>query len=95
MGGMRSDPIAREAVVHGHVQGVYFRAGCRQRADELGVTGWVSNEPDGTVRAHVEGPPEAVEALLAWLGDGPPRARVDRVEVTHAAWAGYPAFDTR
>ena len=45
-----------DVVVTGRVQGVFFRAAMREQADRLGVTGWVRNEPDGSVRAHLEGP---------------------------------------
>lgn len=80
--------VAREVVVHGHVQGVFFRDSCRREAERAGVTGWVRNEPDGTVAARFEGPAPAVERLVAWCRQGPPRARVDRVEVREAATSG-------
>ena len=90
---MSNDVVARRVVVHGRVQGVFFRDTCRREAARHGVTGWVRNEPDGTVGALFEGQPEAVEAMLAWCHDGPPRAHVDRVEVTEAAPGGLRAFD--
>jgi acylphosphatase len=60
--------------VRGGVQGVGFRYSTVERAEELGVLGWVRNEDDGSVLVHVEGPDEAVGALVEWLGDGPPGA---------------------
>jgi acylphosphatase len=76
--------VARRIVVHGLVQGVFFRDSCRREAEHLGVTGWVRNADDGSVEAHVEGPPDAVAALVDWAHAGPRRARVDRVEVHDA-----------
>ena len=90
---MSNDVVARRVVVHGRVQGVFFRDTCRQEATRNGVTGWVRNEPDGTVGALFEGPRDAVEAMLAWCHVGPPRAHVDRMEVTEASPAGMRAFD--
>lgn len=86
--------------VHGHVQGVWFRASTRDAADEHGVTGWVRNDPAGTVTAELHGPADAVEAVLAFCRTGPPHARVDRVEVAElsdeAMTAGVPTgFEVR
>src|ERR1700760_508479 len=69
------------ATVRGAVQGVGFRWSTVERAGELGVLGWVRNEDDGTVVVQAEGPPEAVDALVEWLGEGPPGADVDRGKV--------------
>lgn len=68
-------------LIEGRVQGVFFRASCRRRADELGLGGWVGNRADGAVEAVVEGPPDAVQAILDWCREGPPHARVDAIEV--------------
>ncbi len=68
-------------VVSGRVQGVWYRESCRREAQRVGVAGWVRNTGDGKVEAAVEGPPAAVDALLAWLWVGPPRALVSAVEV--------------
>ncbi len=74
-----STPLRLEARVEGRVQGVGFRHFVWQQARRLGLTGWVRNEPDGSVRVVAEGPPAALEALLTALRSGPPLARVDRV----------------
>jgi acylphosphatase len=63
------------------VQNVWFRDACRREAVTRGVEGWVRNLADGRVEAVFEGPTEAVDAVLAWCYDGPPRAQVARVEV--------------
>jgi acylphosphatase len=84
-----------EVVVHGQVQGVFFRDSCRQAADRAGVSGWVRNEPDGTVRARFEGAPEAVGRLLDWVGHGPRQARVERVDAADREPAGDSGFEVR
>ena len=85
--------IRRRVVVSGRVQGVWYRDSCRNHAEMLGVRGWVANRSDGSVEAEVEGSPEAVDALLAWMSIGPPRAVVTGVAVTEATgsgdWAGF------
>ena len=72
--------IRRRVVVHGHVQGVFFRDSVRRRALAEGVSGWVRNNRDGTVEAVFEGEREAVERLVAYAREGPRGARVDRIE---------------
>jgi acylphosphatase len=73
--------IRRRVVVHGFVQGVFFRDSVRRHALTAGVTGWVRNNRDGTVEAVFEGEDVAVERLVGFCRDGPRGARVDRVEV--------------
>lgn len=67
--------------IHGHVQGVFFRVHARQRAQALGLAGWVRNREDGTVEAVAEGDPQAVRQFVAWARRGPPSALVERVDV--------------
>ena len=74
--------MRRRVVVHGLVQGVFFRDTCRQEAQRLGVVGWVENAYDGTVVAEFEGSSDAVEAMIAWCRRGPSRAHVERIQVT-------------
>ena len=90
-----SHTVAREVVVHGRVQGVGFRAYCQQEADEHGLAGWVTNEPDGSVRAWFEGPGPQVDAMLAWCDHGPPSARVERVDVVQQEPRGLDRFGVR
>jgi acylphosphatase len=66
--------------ISGRVQGVYYRGATTTEARRLGVSGWVRNLPDGDVEALLEGPPEAVRALVAWCRIGPPGAVVTDVE---------------
>jgi acylphosphatase len=86
---------ATRVVVHGRVQGVFFRASCAQVAESAGVCGWVANADDGTVEAWFEGEDEAVEAMVRWCHTGPPRARVQRVESEPADPVGHPGFEVR
>lgn len=71
-------------VVHGRVQGVGFRWATRERLAALGVEGEATNRADGTVEVVASGPPDAVDALVAWLRDGPTPGRVTRVDVVPA-----------
>ena len=84
--------IRRRVVVHGRVQGVFFRETVRRHAVSEGVSGWVRNRPDGTVEAVFEGAPDAVEALVAICHEGPRGARVDRVDVTEESAEGLAGF---
>jgi DNA ligase D-like protein (predicted 3'-phosphoesterase) len=81
--------------VRGEVQGVFFRNATVKKAQETGVLGWVRNAEDGTVKVHAEGPEAAVEQLLRFLGDGPPAARVEEVEVEDAKVEGHEQFAVR
>lgn len=71
-------------LVGGKVQGVFFRASTRERALDLGLSGRATNLPDGRVEVVVEGAQDAIDALEAWLHEGPPAARVDAV--ARMAW---------
>ena len=71
----------RRVVVTGRVQNVWYRDCCRTEALARGVTGWVRNCSAGSVEAVFEGSPEAVSQMISWCRKGPPRARVDDVEV--------------
>jgi acylphosphatase len=82
-------------IVSGSVQGVGYRYTARMIADEIGVTGWVRNRRDGSVEAEVEGTPEQVDEMLAWMAEGPPGSRVESASVTDAAPAGDSRFEVR
>lgn len=84
--------IRRIVRVRGRVQGVGFRISTSARAAELGVHGTVRNLLDGTVEAVVEGEPEHVEAMLDWLRDGPPSARVEGIDVREDDPTGRTGF---
>ena len=90
-----SEPVARRVVVHGSVQGVFFRDTTRRKAQSRGVSGWVRNRSDGAVEALFEGEPEAVDALVAFAREGPRGAQVDRVDVEEAQPEGLGGFEIR
>jgi acylphosphatase len=69
------------ARISGRVQGVWFRAWTKTEADARNLSGWVRNEPDGSVTAFLSGPPVAVDDMLAVLWQGPPAAQVSHVAV--------------
>lgn len=73
--------IARRCFITGRVQGVFYRASTRQQALELGCRGYARNLDDGRVEVLAVGNAVAVEALIAWLRQGPPAAQVSGVEV--------------
>lgn len=75
-------------IIKGRVQGVFFRAEARRKAEELGLTGWVRNNPDGAVEAVAEGDTDMVEKFVNWCHEGPPRARVAAVEVSRSGATG-------
>jgi acylphosphatase len=87
--------IRRRVVIHGHVQGVFFRDTVRRNAVSAGVSGWVRNTPGGAVDAVFEGEESAVEELVAFCHAGPRGARVVRVEVSAEPVEGIADFSIR
>jgi acylphosphatase len=73
--------IARRCLVSGRVQGVFYRAATRQKAAELGCSGYAHNLPDGRVEVLVVAEAGVVQTLVDWLWHGPPAAQVRNVEV--------------
>ena len=82
-------------VVHGSVQGVYFRDTTRRQALRRGVAGWVRNNWDGTVEAVFEGEPEAVARMVELCRRGPRGAIVERVDVDDEPVEGLRGFEIR
>ncbi len=78
--------------VFGRVQGVFFRASTKTEADNLGLTGWVKNESDGSVLIEVEGAEESLELFLKWCKNGPSIARVDDIKITEIPIQGFKEF---
>jgi acylphosphatase len=81
--------------VSGRVQGVFFRATTRDRAESVGVDGWVRNLDDGRVEAVFEGEAEQVDAMVEFCHDGSPAADVESVEVEHEPPEGVTGFEIR
>jgi len=89
------DLIRKRVVVHGRVQGVFFRDTARRMAQSRGLGGWVRNAPEGTVEAVFEGEAEAVDSMIRWCGLGPRGAVVERVEATEEEPEGLTEFRIR
>lgn len=87
--------VRRKVVVGGSVQGVFFRATCRQEADARGVGGYATNLPDGRVEAVFEGDEDTVQAMVEWCHHGPDLADVNDVEVHEEQPQGLSGFDIR
>jgi acylphosphatase len=68
-------------VIHGRVQGVFFRDSMRREAQRLALTGWVRNTADGTVEAMVQGEQSAMDRIVQWAHRGPAHAQVSNIEV--------------
>jgi acylphosphatase len=90
------------ATITGQVQGVSFRYYTQAQAQQLGLTGWVKNLPNGAVAVWAEGPRADLEKLLAWLQHGPPTAHVHTVQAEwgvgvaeDAATYAHPHFEVR
>ena len=92
---MGTDRKRRHVIVHGRVQGVYFRGATVERARQLGVCGWVRNRSDGTVEAVFEGAAQAVSDAVRFCHEGPPWARVERLEEWEEAPEGLGRFEAR
>jgi acylphosphatase len=69
-----------KVIISGQVQGVFFRAHTKQKADELGIKGWVRNKADGRVEAVFAGPKDKVRAMVSWCWQGSPGSKVEKVE---------------
>ena len=67
--------------ISGRVQGVWFRANTKQKAEQLGITGWVRNTSDGRVEAIFEGEENHIKEMLEWCHHGPPLAKINNVEI--------------
>jgi acylphosphatase len=81
--------------VRGRVQGVFFRAEARGRAESLGVAGWIRNAADGTVEAVFEGLDERVDSMVEWCRRGPRGAAVAGVEAETVEPTGETGFSVR
>jgi len=92
---MQPDLVRRRVIVHGRVQGVFFRGSLRERALAHGVQGWVCNRSDGALEAVLEGSREAVARVIRFCERGPSRADVQGIEVSAEAPQGLSGFAVR
>lgn len=81
--------------VQGKVQGVFFRASTQEKADELGIKGWVRNNGDGSVSISAEGETETLKQFVEWCSVGPPRARVDHFDIQERELQNYKEFSVQ
>ncbi|MFG6403801.1 MULTISPECIES: acylphosphatase [unclassified Microbacterium] len=79
--------------VHGAVQGVGYRFSARAAAQQIGVSGWVRNRSDGSVEGEIEGIPERVDEMVAWMRRGPASAQVSAVDLVEVVPLGSSGFD--
>ena len=79
--------------VAGRVQGVFYRASTKSKADELGIKGIVRNERDGSVYIEAEAEEELLEKFVAWCRQGPAQAKVEQVEITLIRFTGFKSFE--
>lgn len=81
--------------IFGRVQGVNFRYHGKIKAEKLMLTGWIRNEPDGSVKIEAEGSQAALAKFLDWCKSGPSFAQVAKLEVKEGAMVGYSNFEVR
>ena len=87
--------MIRRLIVHGRVQGVWYRGWTVDQAEALGVDGWVRNRRDGTVEMLVEGEETAVGQLIERCREGPPAARVERIDIEDTPEDAPSVFEKR
>jgi acylphosphatase len=82
-------------VIHGRVQGVFFRDSMRREAQNLSVAGWVRNRSNGTVEAAVQGEPATVDAIVRWARRGPQHAQVEwvKIEPGDGSYTGFEVIE--
>lgn len=79
--------------ITGRVQGVWYRDSARSKARELGIRGFVRNDPDGSVYIEAEGEERELKELVQWCWDGPPRAKVENVDVEEGEMKDFTSFE--
>ena len=79
--------------IYGQVQGVFFRQGVKDMALELGLAGFVRNEPDGSVYLEIEGEESALEKMAEFCRKGPPGAKVNSLDISEGAVQNFTGFN--
>jgi acylphosphatase len=90
-----TDQICIHCYVSGKVQGVWFRASAKKQADQLGITGWARNLPDGRVEVLACGEKNNIATMHAWLKQGPQLAQVTEVSYEELPWQVHQDFVVR
>jgi acylphosphatase len=80
-------------LVKGRVQGVFYRASAKAKAEALRITGFVRNLSDGNVYIEAEGTDEDLDRFKTWCSHGPPHAQVTQVEINEGDLHGYTSFE--
>lgn len=91
----KNNPRRVRVLISGRVQGVFFRDSTRERAEALGLSGWVRNLPDGRVEAVFEGDGDRVDEMISWCNEGPPDADVRDVSTEREEPEDSTGFETR
>jgi acylphosphatase len=78
--------------IYGLVQGVFFRASTKEKADELNLTGFIQNQTDGSVYIETEGEENNLNKFLEWCNQGPLMAKVEKIEVSKDALKNFSHF---
>lgn len=81
--------------ISGRVQGVFFRNFAKEKAEQLRITGFAQNEPDGSLYLEIEGGEDNLEKFVEWCGDGPDLARIEKVEITEGTLKNFQEFFTQ
>jgi len=92
---MSTIKINKQIRITGKVQGVFFRKSTQDKARQLGISGWVQNEADGSVLTEIEGNAEAIAQMEQWLHQGPEHARVEEVTIAEGEVKGYQDFQVK
>jgi len=87
--------MGKRITVKGKVQGVFYRASTKEKAESLNLTGWVKNDNNGDVSILAEGNEVNIQSLIKWCQQGPPLSRVDNVVVKEVQDLGYSKFEVR
>jgi len=87
--------LTRRLLIHGRVQGVFYRAWSAEQARALGLKGWVRNRRDGSVEMLIDGDADAIDTMIARCREGPPAAAVERIDVEESDEPAPPGFESR
>jgi len=81
--------------ISGRVQNVGFRYHTRKTALDLNISGFVKNEPDGSVYVEANGEEVFLDQFILWCQSGPTWARVDEVKVVAMPYQDFEGFEIR
>ncbi len=95
IGDIFMEKVAVILFISGRVQGVWYRGSAQEKAEALGLAGWVRNLPDGRVELFAEGPKGKIGELIEWCRQGPPFARVTGIEKQWREPEGFKDFKVR